>query len=58
MWNMLQEYIHKHSELFTIANGVQLRQIDTKFYKNVLEEDIATQLEIVRGLIYLNEVKH
>ena len=27
MWNVLQEYIHKHPELFTMANGVQLRQV-------------------------------
>ncbi len=58
MWKVLQEYIHKHPELFTMANGVQLRQVDAEFYKNVSEEDIARQLEIVRGLIYLNEAKH
>lgn len=58
MWSVLQEYIHKHSELFTIANGVQLRWIDSDFYANVSEEDVAKQLEIVIGLIYLNEAKH
>ena len=58
MWNVLQEYIHKHPELFTMANGVQLRQVDENFYKNVSKEDIARQLEIVIGLIYLNEAKH
>lgn len=58
MWNVLQEYIHKYLELLTMANGVLLRQVDTEFYKNVLEEDIARQLEIVIGLIYLNEAKH
>ncbi len=58
MWNVLQEYIHKHSELFSMANGVQLRRIDTDFYVNVSEEDVAKQLEIVIGLIYLNEAKH
>lgn len=58
MWNVLQEYIHKHPELFTMANGVQLRQVDIEFYKNVSEEAIATQLEMVIGLIYLNEAKH
>lgn len=58
MWNVLQEYIHKHPELFTTVNGVQLRRVDTDFYKNVSEEDVARQLEIVRGLIYLNEAKH
>lgn len=26
MWNVLQEYLHKHPELFTMANGVQLRR--------------------------------
>ena len=58
MWNVLQEYIHKHPELFTMANGIQLRRVDVDFYKNVLEKDVARQLEIVRGLIYLNEAKH
>lgn len=58
MWNVLQEYIHNHPELFTIANGVRLIQVDTEFYKNVSEENIVTQLEILRGLIYLNEAKH
>lgn len=57
MWNVLQEYIHKHSELFTMANGVLLGQIDADFYENVSEEDVAKQLEIVMGLIYLNEAK-
>ena len=58
MWSVLQEYIHKHSELFTMANGVQLRRVDADFYANVSEEDVAKQLEIVIGLIYLNEGKH
>lgn len=58
MWSVLQEYIHKHSELFTMANGVQLRRVDADFYANVSEEDVAKQLEIVIGLIYLNEAKH
>ena len=58
MWSVLQEYIHKHSELFTMANGVQLRRADVNFYANVSEEDVAKQLEIVIGLIYLNEAKH
>ena len=57
MWNVLQEYIHKHSELFTMANGVLLVRVDADFYKSVSEEDVAKQLEIVIGLIYLNEVK-
>lgn len=58
MWNALQEYIHKHPKLFTMANGVQLRRVDADFYKNVSEQYIARQLEIVIGLIYLNEAKH
>lgn len=58
MWNVLQEYIHKHSELFTMANGVLLGRVDVDFYENVSEEDVAKQLEIVKGLIYLNEAKH
>lgn len=58
MWIVLQEYIHKHSELFTMANGVLLGRVDADFYENVSEEDIARQLEIVIGLIYLNEAKH
>ena len=57
MWNVLQEYIHKYSELFTMANGVQLRRVDADFYASVSEEDVAKQLEIVIGLIYLNEAK-
>ncbi len=58
MWNVLQEYIHKHPELFTLTNGVQLRRVNADFYKNISEEDVARQLEIVRGLIYLDEAKH
>ena len=58
MWNVLQEYIHKYSELFTMANGVQLKRVDADFYASVSEEDVAKQLEIVIGLIYLNEAKH
>ena len=37
---------------------MQLRWIDSDFYANVSEEDVAKQLEIVIGLIYLNEAKH
>ena len=44
MWNALQEYIHKHPKLFTMANGVQLRRVDADFYKNVSEQDIARHL--------------
>lgn len=58
MWNVLQEYLHKHPELFTMTNGVQLRRVDDDFYKNVSAEDVERQLEIVRGFIYLNEAKH
>lgn len=58
MWNVLQEYPHKHPELFTMANGVQLRRVDDDFYKNVSAEDVARQLQILRGLIYMNEAKH
>ena len=31
---------------------------DEDFYRNVSEKDVARQLEIVIGLIYLNEAKH
>jgi hypothetical protein len=58
MRNVLQEYIYKHPKSFAMANGVQLRRVDEDFYKDVSEEDVARQLEIVRGLIYLNEAKH
>lgn len=57
MWNVLQEYIHKYPELFTMTNGVQLGRVDVNFYKNITEDDIAKQLEMVIGLIYLNEAK-
>ncbi|MDE6016971.1 MAG: hypothetical protein K2H41_15000 [Acetatifactor sp.] len=58
MWNVLQEYLHKYSQLFTIANGVQLKRVDVDFYKNITEEDVSKQLKIVIGIIYLNEAKH
>ena len=58
MWNVLQEYIHKYPHLFTIANGVQLKRVDTDFYENTTEDDMSIQLRIVIGLIYLNEAKH
>lgn len=58
MWNVLQEYINKYAELFTIANGVQLRRVDADFYENITEDNVAKQLKIVIGLIYLNEAKH
>lgn len=40
MWNVLQVYIHKHPELFTMASGVLLGWVDENFYKNVSEEVI------------------
>ena len=46
MWNVMQEYIHKQLELFTMTNGVQLRRVDADFYKNESEEDVARQLDI------------
>lgn len=58
MWNVLQEYIQKYYQLFTTANGVQLKRVDIDFYENITEEDVAKQLKIVIGLIYLNEAKH
>lgn len=58
MWNVLQEYLHKYSQLFTIANGVQLKRVDVDFYENITEEDVSKQLKIVIGLIYLNEAKY
>ncbi len=41
MWNVLQEYINKYAELFTIANGVQLRRVDADFYENITEDNVA-----------------
>jgi len=41
MWNALQEYIHKYPQLFTIANGVQLKRVDVDFYMNITEDDVA-----------------
>ena len=58
MWNVLQEYLHKYSQLFTIANGVQLKRVDVNFYEKITEDDVAKQLKIVIGLMYLNEAKH
>ena len=58
MWNVLQEYIHKYPQLFTISNGVQLKRVEVDFYENITEDDVATQLKIVIGLIYLNEAQH
>ena len=37
--------------------NVLLGRVDVDFYENVSEEDVAKQLEIVMGLIYLNEAK-
>lgn len=58
MWNVLQEYIHKYPQIFTMNNGVQLIRVDVDFYKNITEVDVSKQLKIVIGLIYLNEAKH
>ena len=58
MWSVLQEYIHKYPQIFTMANGVQIRRVDADFYANISEEDVAKQLRIVIGLIYLNEAKY
>lgn len=58
MWNVLQEYLHKFPQLFTMANGVQLKCVDTDFYESITKDDVAKQLKIVIGLIYLNEAKH
>lgn len=58
MWNVLQEYIHKYPQLFTISNGVQLKRVEVNFYENISEDDVATQLKIVIGLIYLYEAQH
>ena len=58
MWNVLQEYLHKYSQLFTIVSGVQLKCVDVNFYEKITEDDVAKQLKIVIGLIYLNEAKH
>ena len=58
MWITLQEYIHKYKEIFTMANGVQLKQVNADYYESLTKEDIVKQLDIVTGLIYLNEAKH
>lgn len=58
MWNVLQEYIHKYPQIFTMDNSVQLIRVDVDFYEHITEEDVSKQLEIVIGLIYLNEAKH
>lgn len=57
MWNVLQEYIHRYPELFTRANGVQLIRVDAHFYENLTQEDVAKHLQVVIGLIYLDEAK-
>ncbi len=58
MWITLQEYIHKFQKIFTMANGVRLARVNADYYENVTKEDIAKQLNVVIGLIYLNEAKH
>ena len=57
MWNVLQEYLHKYSQLFTTTNGVQIKRVDIDFYESITEDDVSKQLKIVIGLIYLNEAK-
>lgn len=57
-YEKMQEYLHKSSQLFTLANGVQPKRVDVDFYENITEEDISKQLKIVIELIYLNEAKH
>lgn len=54
----IAKIVETNPKLLTMANGVQLRRVDEDFYKNVSEEDVARQLEIVRGFIYLNKAKH
>ncbi|MDE7308331.1 MAG: hypothetical protein K2N61_06640 [Lachnospiraceae bacterium] len=58
MWSVLQEYIHKHSELFTMANGVQLRWVDADFYANVSEEKEFTQRKKTEEYAWLNHVSN
>ena len=58
MWITLQDYIHKYQKIFTMANGVRLVRVNADYYENVTKEDIVKQLDIVIGLIYLNEAKH
>ena len=41
MWNVLQEYIHKFPELYTMANGVQLRRVDADFCEKLTKDDVA-----------------
>ena len=57
MWITLQKYIQKYQKIFTMANGIQIVRVNADYYENVTEEDIARQLNVVIGLIYLNEAK-
>lgn len=57
MWTVLQEYISRYKNLFTGVNGVQLIYVDADFYEKLTEDDIAKQLRIVIGVIYLSEAK-
>lgn len=57
MWTVLQEYINRYNNLFTGANGVQLMYVDTDFYEKLTEDDVAKQIRIVIGVIYLSEAK-
>ncbi len=58
MWITLQEHLYKYQRIFTMANGVQLVRVNADYYESVTKEDIAKQLNIVIGIIYLNEAKH
>ena len=58
MWITLQDYIYKYQKIFTMANGVRLVRVNADYYENVTKEDIVKQVDIVIGLIYLNEAKH
>lgn len=58
MWNVLQEYLHNYPKLIAPAFGVCICRVDSDFYNRVTEKDIAKQLEIVIGLIYLYEASH
>lgn len=58
MWITLQKYIHKYQKIFAMVNGVRLVRVNADYYESVTEADIAKQLNVVIGLIYLNEAKN
>lgn len=58
MWDVLQKYLYKYFDIFTTMNGVQLKQVDGDFYESISVDYLANQLEIVIGVLYLNEAKH